>query len=188
MERATASHNVAAGNMLLPSPLPLVTLTSFRYQHATVIYSFLPISLSIVMYRVVSQREARAEEAERAGTDAMDQEEEPSPVQDSTSGESHYTYPAHRSRLLLLRSSVAAITTIISELPSFFHPYILRSLSATLVLRGVGSSTKKDDSEIKKNQNSIESSKPKFQNQKKKIPVVSRTSLTPSDLTHRTDC
>ena len=141
----------------------------------------LSLTMSCNTYIIIAlEREARAEEAERDGTVAMDQEEvEVYPVEDITSEESHYTYTTHRSRLLLLRSSVAAITTIISELPSFFHPYILRSLSATLVLRSVGSSTKKDDSENKKNLNSIETNKPKFQNQKKKFPIASRKSLTP---------
>jgi hypothetical protein len=63
---------------------------------------------------------------------------------------SGYNYTVHRSRLLLLRSSVAAISTIIAELSSFFHPYILRTLSATLKLRCIHTSRRNGDSDSKK--------------------------------------
>ena len=46
-------------------------------------------------------------------------------------------FTVHRARLLLLRSAVATISHVMSELSSFAHPYLLRTLSAALSLRCV---------------------------------------------------
>ena len=75
---------------------------------------------------------------------------------------SGYNYTVHRSRLLLLRSSVAAISTVMAELSSFFHPYILRTLSATLTLRCIHTSRRHPDSENRKVDDVASSKKSKF--------------------------
>ena len=75
---------------------------------------------------------------------------------------SGYNYTVHRSRLLLLRSSVAAISTVMAELSSFFHPYILRTLSATLTLRCIHTSRRHLDSDSRKIDNVASSKKSKF--------------------------
>lgn len=72
---------------------------------------------------------------------------------------SGYSYTVHRSRLLLLRSSVAAVTTVMAQVPSFFHPYILRTLSSTLSLRCIDSNRKKPDSDLRSSEDSSKKSK-----------------------------
>ena len=46
-----------------------------------------------------------------------------------------WTINISRARALLLRSCVASLTAIITDIPSFAHPYILDTLSAVLPLR-----------------------------------------------------
>ena len=93
-------------------------------------------------------------------------------INDDESNEvSGYNYIVHRSRLLLLRSSISAISTIMTDLSSFSHPYILRTLSATLAVRCINMNTrKKNDNDDK--EKSIEISndnnkKSKLQKKKK---------------------
>ena len=59
---------------------------------------------------------------------------------------SGYNYLVHRSRLLLLRSSVSSISTIITDIPLFCHPYILRTLSLILKVRCINTTTRKHTS------------------------------------------
>jgi hypothetical protein len=79
-----------------------------------------------------------------------------------------YNYRVHRSRLLLLRSSVAAVTTVMAQVPSFFHPYILRTLSSTLSLRCIDSNRRKSDPDTRRSEDS--SKKPKFLKKKALLP------------------
>ena len=100
-----------------------------------------------------------------------------------------YNYCVHRSRLLLLRSSVAAVTTVMAQVPSFFHPYILRTLSSTLSLRCIDSNRRKPDYDTKRTEDS--SKKSKFQKKKTLQPTsklckitseaVFKVTLTPVD-------
>lgn len=46
-----------------------------------------------------------------------------------------WTINISRARALLLRSCVASLTAIITDIPSFAHPYILDTLSVVLPLR-----------------------------------------------------
>ena len=59
---------------------------------------------------------------------------------------SGYNYLVHRSRLLLLRSSVSSISTIITDIPLFCHPYILRTLSLILKVRCINTTMRKNTS------------------------------------------
>ena len=90
-----------------------------------------------------------------------------------------YDYTVHRSRLLLLRSAVSTISTIMTDLASFSHPYILRTLSATLALRCVNMSLRKksDNEQAKLTDTSSDTKKSKLQKKKKKILSGSSSDL-----------
>ena len=80
-------------------------------------------------------------------------------------------YTVHRSRLLLLRSAISTISTIMTDLASFSHPYILRTLSSTLALRCINMSIRKksDNEQLKLVESSNDSKKMKLQKKKKKM-------------------
>ena len=100
-------------------------------------------------------------------------------IQNNSNDLAGYDYTVHRSRLLLLRSAVSTISTIMTDLASFSHPYILRTLSATLALRCVNMSLRKksDNEQAKLTDTSSDTKKSKLQKKKKKILSGSSSDL-----------
>ena len=98
---------------------------------------------------------------------------------DNSNNLAGYNYTIHRSRLLLLRSAISTISTIMTDLASFSHPYILRTLSATLALRCINMSIRKksDNEQAKLIDTSSDTKKSKLQKKKKKILSGSNSDL-----------